>query len=340
MPTEPPPTLFFHVKGIDMNKIFKMKKWLTLEEAARRLSSSAEESISEADVLRLALDGELTLSVDFVNHARGKPWVRVPLDNARTWTYDPGFFGSEGEPYEVIVGVSLNENEVLEPLQVEAPVILRGVFDLTMWGGEALDVEHIYQELTDGPPVDLMNIEGAFVQGQPGMYFQLLESFEDNGYSPGSKAQLAHIEDRILTEDIGLEQAEKMRALYKERRIEFLDKASKNKEIDNYYPASGLPDSCRLVVRNESIRQLEDKLLADEVTSSDQSSQASKPSHFLAIAALLDLLKEPVKHARPNGLKQAAIIESILERVESRGLSKRTLEDIFSAANKAARNPD
>jgi hypothetical protein len=323
-----------------MNKIFKMKKWLTLEEAARRLSSSAEESISEADVLRLALDGELILSVDFVNHARGKPWVRVPLEDAKTFTYDPAFFGNEGAPKEVITGVSLNENEVLQPLETDTPTTLRGVFDLTMWGAEALDVEQMYQELTDGPPVELMNIEGTFVKGQQGMFFQLLESFEDNGYSPGSKAQLAHIETRILTEEIAPEQAEKMRAFHKERRIEFLDKASKNKPIDNYYPASGLPDTCRLVVRNESIRLLEDKLLAEPSASLDELSQRSKPSHFLAISALLDLLKEPVKHPRPNGLKQAAIIESILERFESRGLSKRTLEDIFSAANKTMKTPD
>jgi hypothetical protein len=297
-------------------------------------------SISEADVLRLALDGELILSVDFVNHARGKPWVKVPLEDAKTWKYDPAFFGNEGEPKEVIVGLSLNESEVLQPLETDTPVTLIGVFDLTMWGAEALDVEHMYQELTDGPPVDLMNIEGAFVQGQPGMFFQLLESFDDNGYWPGSNAQLVHIEARILAEKIPPEQANKMRAFHKEKRIEFLDKASKNKALDNYYPASGLPDSCRLVVRNESIRLLEDKLLAESNVSLDQSSQKSKPSHFLAISALLDLLKEPVKHPRPNGLKQAAIIEFILERVESRGLSKRTLEDIFSAANKAMKTPD
>lgn len=323
-----------------MNKIFKMKKWLTLEETARRLSSSAEECISEADVLRLALDGELILSVDFVNHARGTPWVKVALEDAKTWTYDPAFFGKEGEPKEVVVGISLNETEVLQPLETDIPVTLRGIFDLTMWGAEALDVEHMYQELTDGPPVDLMNIEGTFVQGEHGMFFQLLESFDDNGYSPGSNAQLVHIEARILAEEIAPEQADKMRAYHKERRIEFLDKASKNKPIDNYYPASGLPDTCRLVVRNESIRLLEDKLLAEPSAHLGEPSQRSKPSHFLAISALLDLLKEPVKHPRPNGLKQAAIIESILERFESRGLSKRTLEDIFSAANKTMKTVD
>lgn len=323
-----------------MKKLFKLKKWLNLEEAARRLSSSAEEDISVADVLRLALDGELILSVDFVNHARGKLWIKVPREDARTLTFDPSVLGSEGEPYEIIVGFALNENEILQPIELEDPVPLIGVFDLAMWGAEALDVEHMYQDLTDGPPVELMNIEGAFVQVRHDTFLQLLESFEDNEYSPGSKAHLENIETKILAENIDRELAEKMRAAHKEKRIEFLEKASKNNNSDNYYPASGLPTSCRLVVRNEAIRQLEDKLLAEPTTAIDRSSHRSKPSHLLAISALLDLLKQPVEHARPNGLNQAAIIESILERFESRGLSKRTMEDIFSAANKTVNSPD
>lgn len=122
-----------------MNKLFKLKKWLTIQEAARRLSSSAEEAISEADVLRLAIDGELVLSVDFVNHARGKPWVRVALENARTWIYDPAFLGGEGDTREIVDGLPINQNEFLQPVKVEKPIILRGVYDLTMWGAEALD---------------------------------------------------------------------------------------------------------------------------------------------------------------------------------------------------------
>lgn len=320
-----------------MNKLFRLKKWLTLEEAARRLSSSAEEPISEADVLRLALDGELVLSVDFVNHARGKPWAKASLESARTFTYDASFFGEEGEPRQIIAGFALSEDEVLQPIDVDEPVTLRGVFDLAMWGAEALDVENLYQELTDGPPVELMNIEGAFVY-RDGAFFQLLESFEDNGYRPGTLAQLAHIERRIMEESIDPGRAAEMRAQHKGSRVKYLEKVASERGSENFYPASGLPSTCRLVVRNESIRQLEDRLLGAEDTPAAKEASHSKPSQFLAISALLDLLKEPVKHPRPNGLNQSAIIEAILERFDSRGLSKRTLEDVFSAANRS-RNP-
>ena len=50
-----------------MKKLFNLKKWLTVAEAARHLSILFGEDVSEADVLRLALDGELSLSVHFLN---------------------------------------------------------------------------------------------------------------------------------------------------------------------------------------------------------------------------------------------------------------------------------
>jgi len=46
-----------------------LKKWLTIPEAAKSLSKLMEEEVSEADILRFALDGHLTLSVNIVNTA-------------------------------------------------------------------------------------------------------------------------------------------------------------------------------------------------------------------------------------------------------------------------------
>lgn len=52
-----------------VSKLFKLKDWLTVEDAARHLSGVFSEPVSEADILRLALDRRLTLSVNFVNGA-------------------------------------------------------------------------------------------------------------------------------------------------------------------------------------------------------------------------------------------------------------------------------
>lgn len=52
-----------------MGKLSKLKKWLTLPEAADYLSRSLEEVVAPDDVLRLSLDGVLPISVYFVNGA-------------------------------------------------------------------------------------------------------------------------------------------------------------------------------------------------------------------------------------------------------------------------------
>lgn len=63
--------------------------------------------------------------------------------------------------------------------------------------------------------------------------------------------------------------------------------------------------------------------------------QEDKPSRLLTVAALLELLTEPVEFPRPQGRKQAAIKDEILKKFPWRGLSDRNLQAIFAAANKA-----
>lgn len=58
--------------------LFNLKEWLTLEDAAHHLSIMFGEEVTVADVLRLAIDKRLTLSVDFVNHGT----VRKGIDES------------------------------------------------------------------------------------------------------------------------------------------------------------------------------------------------------------------------------------------------------------------
>ena len=51
------------MKGDAVKKLFKLKEWLTLNEAAKRLTVSFGEEISEVDCLQLALDGHITISI-------------------------------------------------------------------------------------------------------------------------------------------------------------------------------------------------------------------------------------------------------------------------------------
>ena len=69
----------------------KLRKWLTLEEAASELSTALSEAVDASDVLRLVLDGQLPLSIDLpaktTAHCRkldddapDAPWTRRMID--------------------------------------------------------------------------------------------------------------------------------------------------------------------------------------------------------------------------------------------------------------------
>jgi hypothetical protein len=165
----------------DVGQLLKLKEWLTLADAARHLAILFGEEVGEADVLRLALDGHLTLSVHLVNHAEARTGRLVPFDEARLRTL-PSF---DGEAILTLAGLLIGDREVLELGNDVASI--GGVWDLPMIGGEQLDVEHEYQRLTGGPAVELTNLEGAFVSHPDGTFCQLQSHFRDNEFFDNSK---------------------------------------------------------------------------------------------------------------------------------------------------------
>jgi len=155
-----------------LRKLLKLKEWLTVPDAARHLSILFGEEVSEADVLRLALDGHLTLSVFFVNHAKARCGRTVRLKDAKVCKL---IMPDTKEEVLYIPGPRINEGEVLE--LGESVETLTGVWDLPMLGAESLDVEHQYQMLTSGPAVNLIVLDGAVVNREDGTMCQLQDHF-------------------------------------------------------------------------------------------------------------------------------------------------------------------
>lgn len=161
-----------------MKRLFKLRSWLTLDEAAEHLTVLFGEPVTRAELLRLALDGEFTLSVRFVwaVHAKGGPAIHS--SEARRIVLS----GLNGEIIHTWEGIFIDEERVIDEPKVKT---LNGVWDLPMIGAERITVEHEYQALTSGPDLDLADLEGAFVCNG-GEYWKLLEHFSNNEYSkPG-----------------------------------------------------------------------------------------------------------------------------------------------------------
>lgn len=232
------------------SKLLSLKEWLTLDEAAAHLSAVFSEAVSVADLYRFALAGHLILSANFVNHGRANIGKKMAIREAG-FKMMPGLL-EEGDKHVLrlsLWGDSLPEFEAwvksdesrekwlaadepkskfvfLDGMQISAHecvhfqkevVSIDGVWDLPMIGGERLDIEHALQGETGGPPVELINLEGAFLSKPDGTYARLLEHFNDNEYA----------NDKL-----------------KQRKWD--DPAGN-------YPAGGIPGDAPIVVRPQSI---------------------------------------------------------------------------------------
>jgi hypothetical protein len=213
-------------------RLFSLKEWLTLDDTARHLSIAFGEEVTRADVLRLAIDRRLTLSVNFVNHATVRKGKLVPLEQTKFSIYrsvgkvakDQPLFIKRDVPHAELSNLDEGIKEALrnhdaflsaqgihyqghDYLVLEDRVSnISGVWDLPMLGAEALDVEHLYQMETGGPEVTLTDLEGAFVEHGE-VVCQLQEDYEENEYSAGSKASGESLKKRIRFENIPTEEA-------------------------------------------------------------------------------------------------------------------------------------
>lgn len=232
-----------------MSKLLKLKTWLTLDEAARHLSLMFGEAVSKADVLRLALDGRLTLSVNFINGAEARCGPMIESEEIQ-WTELPG---PDGGTIRVPDGVMLSDGSAIR-LDNEV-VSLRGVYDLPMLGNERHDVEHLYQQLTDGPAVTLQGLDGPFVVAGD-VFCQLQESFDDNEFQAGSAERGRKLEAFIEREGLNDDEAEDLRRKHKADREQFKRQRAKRPASEGYYPAGGLPQDAVFVVRTAELAEL------------------------------------------------------------------------------------
>ena len=145
-----------------MNKLFSLKEWLTLEEAATYLTACLNETVTQADAIRLGIDGHLILSVNFVNSVYARCGKAIPCSEHKGG------------------GIPFNGREVL--MFSDEITYLSGVYDLPMIGGEIYDCEHKYHKLVGGPLVLKQEIRGAFVRShRSGNYYQIQDYMLDEG---------------------------------------------------------------------------------------------------------------------------------------------------------------
>jgi len=180
------------------SKLSQLKYWLTLEDSAKYLSRALDEEVSVADLLHLALERKLTLSIVLVTGHFGAIGKLVSLENAELCRFSikherreklietitgaekqahldqlskaplsKNAFGvvvrlEEGATVQFKGNLLPDSNGVLE-FDEDNIQYIDGLWDLTMIGAEALDIEDRFHDSTGGPDVNLTTDSGVIL---------------------------------------------------------------------------------------------------------------------------------------------------------------------------------
>jgi hypothetical protein len=148
-----------------VSKLLKLKKQLTVAEAAHHLSILLGEKVSEPDVLRLALDGRIQLSVFFPQPTSALLGTIITVEDVSDHLpgdgvipFDNESMGPSEEAYwQSYYSWASNDDSVLIDrtsrlvLQVKSHERISGLWDLTMYGEERSYAENKYRDLVDTP---------------------------------------------------------------------------------------------------------------------------------------------------------------------------------------------
>lgn len=318
-----------------MSKLFKLKRWLTLDEAAEHLAKLLQEPVSVPDLLRLALDGHLVLSVNIINGASANYGRKVSLDQARltlfprpkkkddydltadqkqllktyprdgtreeqhVWLLTHREISDHPDILIFPVGDRVGPDEIIEWDDSKVSSI-RDLWDIPLSGGGRLDLEHMLQSLVGGPAVTLTCLDGAYVVSTDGeTYARILEHFEDNPYLPEDD------KDPVV----------------RAQKYPYGDPRS-------YYPRGGLPDDASIVVRPQALT----RFLAGLAEGADE--QADKPLGSRERNNLLRVIRVLCDRAGLdlNRANVVADVESALELAGYDGPKEKTLRSMLGAA--------
>ncbi len=147
-----------------MSKLFKLKKWLTLKDAVSHLAIVFGEDITEADVLRLALDGTLTLSLFLpiaitANRAEMRP------------------FPADTDEFLRASMISRDGGDSCLTVITDETISLEGVVDLSMIGGEKFLIEADYYD-KQNVTFERRYGGGGIIVEQDGQLFELTQMYD------------------------------------------------------------------------------------------------------------------------------------------------------------------
>lgn len=171
-----------------MKKIYKLKQWYSLEDAANRLSLTLGEDISPIDVLGLALEGNIALYW-YVRHVAAQEVVFEvkSLKNIAELVGKP-----MGEDFGITDKIDVSG---YYPIEIQPHVsMLEGPYRLMIEINGAL-ADYYRSHLTETGG-ELLSVDGFYVQDSSDKIWQVLEPFPGSYIDTTSPNKRLHIYDK------------------------------------------------------------------------------------------------------------------------------------------------
>lgn len=277
-----------------LSKLTGLRKWLSLEESAKYLERKIDERVAVTDVLRFALDGYLTLSVNLQSPKIAKKVLVKKVKMADTATSPEVYIR---ENWGVFIGESFSpEKEIDFAVPIGNEMFnLSGVQDTPLLGIERLFAEEQYCDSLNLPKPSRKQdiIRGVTVSGGPNGLYQLqhfidVESELDSLYRAASVA--GDVNHPAFKGIINMFQSMHEISMW---------------DIDayqRYIPVPIFPSDVYFVARTANLDLLVDLLNATPVTSTPKQSKKTENAQARFIKSLLtvmygeDMACNPRKH--------------------------------------------
>ena len=262
-------------RGASIGKLFSLREWLTVPETAKHLTILFGEEVAEADVLRLALDGRLSLSLNIVNPIPAKKGS-VVLASTVPMTAELEYRKEKlGDRFKEALVFVPADNEIVE---------IDGIFsfDLRRCGGIKTHVFMHHQHLTRGP----------MPKGRlPSQRWD--EEYELGVVAEAGDGQLFQLQNRHVFGLLGTIYALLRHQTWVDYRTVWIT------------PLSWLPqDDTRLVVRTGTLREFEATLNGPSVINEKPIATTERNSLLSIIAALCDY--SAINHQERGAASQIA----------------------------------
>lgn len=189
-----------------MSKLFKLKEYLSLDEAKTYLTNALEEKVSMAEIYKLAIDEHLTISVKFhsyITTACGRvyfynaeqtiPFIEIDRSFSLGKKLDKPYLMNKSDGHVITHDSWLFFDSRLS--------YTSGIWDLSMLGSESIDIKNLHQESIGGSAGGLISpIKGVILKNYD--TYHLLKSLdlpekidEQEKFNRMNKAKDEHFRD-------------------------------------------------------------------------------------------------------------------------------------------------